>query len=99
MGCCGIGVIPLRTPAGRHLENLAHGYEFVQRVVDSGEADLGQSCLGEVVDGFSRQMHVVSTEHFGHHPSLRRETPTPMPQSLQQLVDDCSYPKKAFTLA
>lgn len=82
-----VGVVALRPVAGGELEYLSHIHQFLQGVVDSGEADLGETLLRATVDGLCSEVDVFAGEHLGDDAALSGESPSSIPQPFYQLVD------------
>lgn len=84
VGGCDVGVITLRTVAGRDLADFAHPDEFVHRVVDGGEANFGQEKLGAAVYRVGGEMDVFAGEDFGDDAPLCRQAPPAGAKALQE---------------
>jgi hypothetical protein len=87
VGEVGVRVVPLGTGRRSYLEDLAHRHEFVQSVVNRGEADLGEKDLGATVNGLCGEVDVLTVEDLGDDSSLRREPPITSPQAFQEIAD------------
>jgi amidase len=93
----GVRVVPLGAVCGRHFEDLAHGDELVQGVVDGGEAYLRQLSLGAVMDDLGGQVDVFTVEDLGDGAALRSEAPASVAHTLQEITDGGILPGRGVS--
>jgi hypothetical protein len=81
----GVRVVALRPTGDVDLQELPHGDELVQRVVDGRPADLGEPLSGEVVHLLGGQVDVLADEHLCDGASLGAQAPVARPQTGEQV--------------
>ncbi len=84
-----IGVVPLAAVGVGDLEEFPDVDEFVQRVVDRGEADLGKDLASTLEYLVGGHVHVLAGHRLGDDTTLRRQPPPAVAEAIDQRSHAC----------
>lgn len=77
-----VGIEALRSGIDRDLEDLPPIGQLFECVVNSGATDLRQPGHRSLVHLVGGEVDVLTLQHFGDDPPLRRQAPLPLPEAV-----------------